>query len=149
MDGWEDYAMTQLEWRNRQQWCSGNLSECLFCTRKHTHTHKHRVRGKFLDDDLSVCTDTPSCLLWWMSNTCALCSVLYIEAVTLACCSTTLADRPIVPARLTVNQSPEVAGHPLAHARTQVHTTAQPPKASCCCAQHHASESPQIENNWQ
>lgn len=73
------------------------------------HTHTHRVRSKFLGDDLSLCKNTPSCLLWWMSNTWALRSFLYIEAVASASCSTTQADQIIDAAKVTVIQSPMIA----------------------------------------
>lgn len=49
------------------------------------------VCGKCLDDDLSGCKNTASCLRWWMSNTPTTCHVLYIEAVTLASCGTNAA----------------------------------------------------------
>lgn len=68
--------------------------------------------------------------------------VLYIEAVTLASCSTTLPSPTVMPARLTVTQSLRVAKSPVsAHMYTQLCN----PNHSCCCTQQnralHSSES--------
>lgn len=68
--------------------------------------------------------------------------VLYIEAVTLAFCSTTLPSPTVIPARITVIQSLRVAK---SSASTHMDTHARNSNLSCCCAQQeralHSSES--------
>lgn len=68
--------------------------------------------------------------------------VLYIEAVTLAFCSTTMPFPTVIPARVTVIQSLRVAESSVS---THMDTHVGNPNLSCCCTQQekalHSSES--------
>lgn len=95
--------------------------KCVCLSFQCTHRVQGPVCGKCLDDDLSGCKNTISCLLWWMSNTRTAHTVFSISKLSLwLSAAQPLPSPTVIPARFKNCNSKTVSGqpnHPLAHTR--------------------------------